>query len=258
MSQRQKTQAELEQEARDEEFAKLLQEELNMPPPQPQQPPAQQYPIHAGPPQGQAQRPPVQQAPRVRQVFCPVCNATNHLPGNAGPNQQFKCGSCSQFLPPAGSAYEDGFSFNTGIGNAAYQRAPASHQHQIAAPPGHSMVTCQNCRSLNTVPIGATTQFMCGTCHRVLGFNQGPGAAGAPPPAVSPRPAPAGQQSPQQQPVPAPGAGGPILQGTVTRTVQVRCGQCSTVNAVKQPPNGSTKLEFLCGSCRATNEVSLA
>ena len=239
MAQRQKTQAELEQEARDEEYARRLQNEFDQPLPV-SRPPAAPY--H---PQLQS-LPPVQQAPRARQVFCPVCNATNHLPGNATANQQFKCGSCSQILPPMTGAYEDGFSLSSGLGN---QMRAAPQSQQIAAPPGHTMITCQNCRSMNTVPVGATTQFMCGTCYRVLSFNQ---IQSAPP--VRP-PAPAAP--PAAVPLPPGGvADTPVLQGTVTRTVQVRCGQCSTVNSVKQQGSGS-KLEFVCGSCRATNEVSL-
>lgn len=179
--QRQKTQEEIEQESRDEQFARQLQEEMN----------------------GQSSEAfPISQTPDTVHVVCPNCQATNNIPRNTS-YQAFRCGSCSNVLP---------------------QQAP---------PRGVSLITCQNCRCHNEIPVGATTQFMCGRCHRVLSFNQS-----------QPQPRPDTASAPQAN-LPQ------ILEGRV-KSVQVRCGQCQTINSVKVA-RGTT--EFLCSNCQATNEV---
>lgn len=223
--QRQKTQEEIDQERRDEEFARQLQEELNAaPPPAPSRPPAQ----HVSPPQ--------QNSVATVQQLCPYCSAVNHLPREAPAGQSFRCGSCTQMLPgrrPTGGAAIPG---------------PA---------PGLSHITCQNCRCINQVPVGATTQFMCGSCHRLLSFNASPQTIAADqrlgqrgyPVSMSQ----GGASPPPQQPMPA-AAPGPIYEGRVARTIQVRCGQCQTVNTVKA--TGSS-VEFVCTQCQSTNEVDL-
>jgi len=208
---REKSAAELEQERRDEEYARQLQNQFDAPAAQPQQ-----------------------QQQQNRQVVCVNCQAMNHIP-HAPPDQQFKCGSCGVVLsiptsppPPPPGAYPGAAPAPLGGGG-------------VRSPLG-STITCQNCRCANTVPVGATTQFMCGNCYRVLTFNQNAMVPPAAAPLSPPLPAQTGL-----------GGGGGVLQGTVQRTVQVRCGQCSAINSVKQ--GASPKIEFICGSCRATNEV---
>lgn len=226
--QRQKTEEEIAQELSDEAFARQLQEQLNeAPPPQQQQ---------------QPQRPAQQHQRRTseRAVVCPHCQAVNQIPTSAIENgqQNFRCGSCTNMLPTL-----------------------VAHQAAIPPPaPGMSHVTCQNCRSINQVPVGATTQFLCGDCHRLLTFNASPQqirhdltssqltAAHGYPAASSSSVAHEAAQ-PQQPPQ--------IYEGRVAaKTIHVRCGQCQTVNTVKVTSNQQT-VEFACIGCQSTNEVDL-
>lgn len=153
---------------------------------------------------------------------------------------------------------------NTYANNGVRQAPP---QQSYAPPPAAaptSRVTCQYCRSMNNIPINAgTTQFLCGHCKRLLGFNQGPVSvtqqqqlaayqnASNYPAAQIP------QQQQQQRPQSAVNNNQPIYQGSVQgpTTIQVRCGQCSVVNAVQRQKPGS--LQFMCGSCQSVNEVNV-
>ncbi|CUG51211.1 Hypothetical protein, putative [Bodo saltans] len=180
--QRQKTSEEIEQEKRDEEFARQLQNEMN------------------GTQEGSHEGFPIQNMSSTIHVSCPGCHATNNIPRSSS-HQSFRCGSCGNVLPSP------------------------------TVPSNVSLITCQNCRCHNEIPVGATTQFMCGRCHRVLSFNQTQTM----------------QQVPQTQSTKP-----QILEGRVTKTIQVRCGQCQRINNVKMT-RGTT--EFSCSSCNATNEV---
>jgi phage FluMu protein Com len=186
--QRQKTLDEIEQERRDEEFARQLQDEMN----DAERGRSDGYPIHT------------EVALQTVHVSCPGCHATNNIPRSSS-HQSFRCGSCGIVLPSPN------------------------------VPRGISLVTCQNCRCHNEIPIGATTQFMCGRCHRVLSFNQ-----------VQTHDVPLVPVSTSVSNPPV------VLEGRVTKTIQVRCGQCQTINNVKTS-HGTT--EFCCMSCQATNEV---
>jgi phage FluMu protein Com len=144
---------------------------------------------------------------RMAHVLCPQCHATNNVP-TANAYQSFRCGSCNNILPAQ------------------------------VPPRGVSVITCQNCRCHNEIPVGATTQFMCGRCFRVLSFNQ---------PQVQP---PA--QVHQAQSAGPPQSQEAIYEGRVTKTIQVKCGQCQTINSVKASKG---VIEFTCQNCHATNEV---
>lgn len=243
LMQRQKTEEELNQERLDEEYARKLQDELNAPQPPPPQ-------STQSPPRVPAVTGSVGGGAVTVQVGCPYCGANNHIPRNTPQGQQFRCGACAQVLPS--------------------RRPPG----QISSPPpGKSNITCQNCRCVNQVPVGASTQFMCGHCYRLLSFNQqisfteppqtfpgmqfpaagsthpGPSSAGYP---ASTAPIPPGHTSPPPQP--GQSGDGVVYEGRVTRTVQVRCGQCQTINSIKA--TGRT-VEFTCSSCQSCNEVDL-
>lgn len=154
------------------------------------------------------------------------------------------------------------------------------------SPTGASgRITCQFCRSQNNIPSGVgTTQFLCGYCKRILIFNQPPlqhahgerrgsGSAHAMGnnngyPGLNP------SSMVQNNNANVRGADGgghphphvnntvdtsqPIFQGNVSvpASIQVRCGQCSVVNAVPRPRSGNT-LQFMCGSCQSVNEVNI-
>ena len=157
---------------------------------------------------------------------------------------------------------------------------PSPAPQRTASPGGASgRITCQFCRSQNNIPAGVgTEQFLCGYCKRILIFNQGPDVAarqnnmGASSnsitggsngnnndyPGLNPS---AMVQNNHHQSRPAPNTidtSQPILQGNVAppANVQVRCGQCSVVNAVPRPRSGNT-LQFMCGSCQSVNEVNI-
>lgn len=84
-------------------------------------------------------------------------------------------------------------------------------------------IECSVCHLLNRIPKEKSDAILCGACYQQL----------APP---------------QQETAPPQGG---------TRTVQVRCGQCSAVNAV-QVNADAVVVQFECGSCETVNEVALA
>ncbi|EPY33918.1 hypothetical protein STCU_01848 [Strigomonas culicis] len=79
--------------------------------------------------------------------------------------------------------------------------------------------------------------MLCGSCFQELGSK------------LTPQDAVPQQQQGQEQEQAQP----PVEE---SRTVQVRCGQCSAVNAV-QVLIDATVIQFECGSCDTINEVSL-
>lgn len=187
---RQKTQEEIDQERKDEEFARQLQHQMDE---------GAHLPARA--------HESSHNSSALRQVLCPSCHSTNNIPAGVLGNQAFRCGSCSYILPSG------------------------------AAARGVSVITCQNCRCHNEIPVGATSQFMCGRCYRVLSFNQ---VQGPQTPQI---------QVQQQSVSPSDAA---VYEGRVTKTIQVRCGQCQIINTVKVSRG---TVEFICSSCQATNEV---
>jgi len=244
MQPRQKTEEEIAQERSDEEFARQLQEQLNETP----------SPIAAPASEAQASQPQsrswLASSTATVQMSCPNCGALNHLPATAltaaGQRQSYRCGSCTQLLPVRG----------------------AHHNGSGIPPPmpGMSHITCQNCRSINQVPVGATTQFLCGDCHRLLTFNVSPQSLRQPavdqvapgyPAAASSSTSAAGSPPPQQPTTDLTSTPSTIYEGRVAqKSIQVRCGQCQTVNHVKVSGNQHT-VEFACTSCLSTNEVDL-
>eukprot|EP00758_Cryptobia_borreli_P009364 Tbor_TRINITY_DN5474_c1_g1::TRINITY_DN5474_c1_g1_i1::g.24812::m.24812 len=178
---RQKNAEELEQERRDEEFARQLQEQINIQP-------------------------------------VPVANLYDTNPIAHNPQ-------------------------TTRASNATVASAPR--------------IACNNCRSINNVPTDAnTTQFLCGYCNLLLVPNQGPEGTQRydqlPQPSIPHRnPVMYHQPHPQQT---SSSAQEPILQGTSPQNVQVRCGQCSSVNSVLKQQSRTT--QFICGACQSVNEVN--
>lgn len=245
MSGRVKSQAELEQEKRDEELARQLAMEDEQHYRQ-QQVVAQQQ---------QLQQQPVDRTRAAFQLTCPSCLAINNI-SDASRGQDHACGACGRVISGLTSAaaqpgWAGPMSGPLGPQQSARPAAPA----QVAS--NARGITCQNCRCINQIPAGSgATQFMCGGCGRLLSFNQ-PVAAPPPHPTQVPPPSvPIGGPSSGTTPI---GSDSMLLQGQplqgqpVGRPVQVRCFQCQTVNAVTQIPG--QPIQFMCGSCRAVNRV---
>jgi len=252
--QRQKTAEEFEQERRDEEFARQLQEQLDA-----------EEQVQQQRRQQQQQSPPPQTSPRPSpsagypaatqsrgQLYrCPNCETVNGV--DLRPNQQVQCGTCgSIFSPPPP------------IGGGSPSRGPIQHPQQHQQQRQYSSrITCQQCRSINEIPTNAaTTKFMCGHCYRILTFNQTPQAiqqqqqqqyvtsAPLPPATVAPQ-----QQQQQQAPQEEEGSG-QVYQATVVKKIQVRCGECDTINQVRANPKDNV-VKFVCSTCQEENEVEL-
>lgn len=92
------------------------------------------------------------------------------------------------------------------------------------------MVQCNTCHSINRVPDRKADAALCGACYQQLGSSvEDPPAAATAPHAPTPE----------------------------TRTVQIRCGQCSAVNAVHVASDAKV-MQFECGGCSTINEVNLS
>lgn len=227
MATREKSQAELAQEAQDEALARQLQMEADSAeaayqqqqlqrraqPPSAPPPPvggAGNYPGAAArgnsaPQFQQPQTAPVPSAinpsafphlsmPHVR---CTKCNAINTVQPSKMHLQQI-CGQCQKLLPP-------------------------TVQQTGSRPPVHAPGT-----------------------NFTGSSNSASAAGGAVPPAPSP---PSNNAT-------APAAGG-ILQGQV-QSVQARCGQCQAINALPvQSCRPGTSVSFKCGQCQAINKVTM-
>ncbi|KAH9600554.1 hypothetical protein LSM04_009069 [Trypanosoma melophagium] len=89
------------------------------------------------------------------------------------------------------------------------------------------LVKCNLCECLNKIPNGTYDAILCGGCSHELKKDQA-----------------AKKSQPQQSPP------------QTTRRIQVRCGECGSVNAV-QVGNDVFNIRFECGSCQVVNEVSL-
>lgn len=85
---------------------------------------------------------------------------------------------------------------------------------------------CKICASVNRVPDKKADTALCGACYQQLGSSLE---------------------------VQTPKAAAPVEQ---MRTVQIRCGQCSAVNAVQVSADAKV-VQFECGACTTINEVSL-
>ncbi|RNF09936.1 uncharacterized protein Tco025E_06889 [Trypanosoma conorhini] len=104
---------------------------------------------------------------------------------------------------------------------------PTPNETWNASNSKQEMVLCAACRCLNRIPLGKFDAIVCGTCCHELKSKK-----------------PASEVQPPQT-VPA-----------STRPIQVRCGECSSINAL-QVGRDVTNVRFECGSCQTVNEVSL-
>ncbi|ORC87937.1 uncharacterized protein TM35_000191810 [Trypanosoma theileri] len=89
------------------------------------------------------------------------------------------------------------------------------------------LVKCNLCECLNKIPNGTYDAILCGGCSHELKKGQTQN-----------------NSQPQQS------------HSETTRRIQVRCGECGSVNAV-QVGNDVFNVRFECGSCQVVNEVSL-
>ncbi|ESL08570.1 hypothetical protein TRSC58_03725 [Trypanosoma rangeli SC58] len=89
------------------------------------------------------------------------------------------------------------------------------------------VIMCTVCRCLNRIPEGKYDAVVCGTCSHELKSKKAESDVNS------------------SQTTPA-----------LTRSLQVRCGECSSINALRVGMDVST-LRFECGSCQTVNEVSL-
>ncbi|CAD2218394.1 hypothetical protein AGDE_01658 [Angomonas deanei] len=89
-----------------------------------------------------------------------------------------------------------------------------------------NIIECSICKTANRVPNRKSDAILCGACYQELGSKLQ-------------------KEAPKQSP-----------KVEETRTLQVRCGQCSAVNAVQAQADAKV-IQFECGSCETTNEVSL-
>lgn len=245
--QRAKTDAELAQEASDADFARKLHEEMMA-------------------------------EENERLASAAAAAAYSQQQQQQHNHQQQQQQTHHRFTPPPPQQQQQQYGYSP-------SNSDESPNHGVNAsspsPTGASgRITCQFCRSQNNIPaMAGTNQFLCGYCKRILIFNQ--------PPQTTSRRASAGghnvstnndypglNPSTMVQNNNARGAGGgghphphasntidtsqPIFQGNVSApaNIQVRCGQCSVVNAVPKPKTGNT-LQFMCGSCQSVNEVNI-
>ena len=249
--QRQKTAEEFEQERRDEEFARQLQEQLDAEERRQQQ----QQPQVSPRPVAQSGYPAASQphrggAGQLQRVVCPMCQTVNEV--ELRPGQRAQCGTCTTIFVPQLPV------------TSSPPRGPVAAPHHH---PHSSLVTCQNCRSHNEIPTGhaSAMKFMCGHCYRILTFNQ-------PPQVIQQQQQQAQQQFYQQQyttqqpPAVQPAVPPPpqeevvssqVYQGSVVKRLQVRCGECDTVNQVRANPR-DTVVKFSCSNCQQENEVELS
>lgn len=236
MSHRVKTEAELEQERKDEEFARQLQAQADAA-------------FHEQYAQQQQQQMMLQQQRQHQQptahmgstqVLCPVCQSLNNLQPTKL-HLQHMCGTCHRVLPSLSSRQPT---------MPPMVQAPAPVQQQQQQQQQHVQVRCNACGSTNLIPTGAThIVYNCGTCR------------GALPPISS-------QQQQHAPPAPAPSAprlvadpdqlppNTRVLQGSVATQPQlhVRCGQCTSINVVPDDKSGS--ISFKCGACGSVNKVA--
>ncbi|RNF00357.1 hypothetical protein TraAM80_07650 [Trypanosoma rangeli] len=101
------------------------------------------------------------------------------------------------------------------------------NENRNASDDKQKTIMCTVCRCLNRIPQGNYDAIVCGTCCHELKSKKAESE-------VNP-----------SQTTPAP-----------TRPLQVRCGECSSINALRVGRDVST-LRFECGSCQTVNEVSL-
>lgn len=101
---------------------------------------------------------------------------------------------------------------------------------------------CWDCGNINEIPNVQCDAFLCGCCHHALTER-----VQQPPRQTAPAPAPAPAHAPRSVP----------KQEPQKKSVQVRCGQCSSVNVVEVDSDART-IRFECGVCEVVNEVSLA
>ncbi|KEG12171.1 hypothetical protein DQ04_01931070 [Trypanosoma grayi] len=104
---------------------------------------------------------------------------------------------------------------------------PTVHANADTSRGKQKLMNCTACHSLNRIPRGKFDAVLCGGCCRQLKDTP-----------------PSNEVSHPQVTPPA------------TRRVQVRCGECSSINAV-QVGMDVTDVRFECGSCQTINEVSL-
>ncbi|GET88548.1 hypothetical protein, conserved [Leishmania tarentolae] len=97
-----------------------------------------------------------------------------------------------------------------------------------ASHPGHishrDLVECRVCHCLNKLPSKKSDAILCGACYQELGST--------------------------------PNTASTVEREESQRTVQLRCGQCSVINAVTVGVDVK-KLEFLCGGCGVLNTMTL-
>lgn len=259
---RQKSAEELDQERRDEEFARQLSQEGSPQAPLPPPPTTTTSSTvgHAPPSAGSAATP---------QMPCATCDTIN----NIHPTKlalRHLCGGCQRLLPP--------FDPNAMPQYLAFRQAqaakirrqqgllmPGAGRPQVP-PPVHTVlpnttesVPCPTCGATNLLPTGNAGAFLCGSCHGAL---------------PSPRLIATGPQPPvhivQQMPTQPPqgGAQPPVPQGmpiqaavmqsqTAAITRQFRCGQCPQVNAVVVDV-GVPEVTFRCTACHAVNKARIA
>lgn len=251
---RQKTDAEIAQEAQDEEFARQLsmQDEAE----------ENERQLRRAQSQQEASRVRVQAPPANPQQPCFACGCINNIKPDKLKFRQL-CGGCQRLLPVYTPAQMEKYN--------EQRRLAAGMQQQQHGPRG-VIVTCTDCGYGNMLPPNTPGPFLCGTCRSQLPVPPGvaptaqmrPMSApplpqqqqrSVPPQQVAPQPSP---QRPQGPPVPpaAPGAG--VLQGEVVApsAISVRCGQCQNVSSVR-PEAGSQEVMFRCTSCNAVNRAAI-
>ncbi|KAF8295525.1 hypothetical protein C3747_22g53 [Trypanosoma cruzi] len=104
---------------------------------------------------------------------------------------------------------------------------PASNETIDAPDSNQKMVMCNACQYMNRIPLGNFDAIVCGACcHKLKGKT------------------------------PVSETQHPQLPPASTRPLQVRCGECSSINALQVGMEVST-VRFECGSCQTVNEVSL-
>ncbi|CAJ04313.1 conserved hypothetical protein [Leishmania major strain Friedlin] len=97
----------------------------------------------------------------------------------------------------------------------------ASH----SSPVSHKdLVECRVCHSLNKLPSTKSDVVLCGGCYQELGLPLS--------------------------------SASPVESEENQRTVQLRCGQCSVINAVTVGAKVK-RLEFICGGCGVLNTMTL-